>query len=599
MKILGLAVGFVLLALLGAAGGLYFYLVPPTPEPPVAADSTLRQLSIGEVIGFQRDGVDVWLGVPFAQPPVGNLRWRAPQAKLAWDERLEALQFGPACPQAGAGGYSGDENCLQLNVWSPEGSVPGSHPVMVWIHGGGNSIGDSSTPIYHGDLLAQEHDIVVVSIQYRLGPLGWFRHPALRSEMTSPADDSGNYGTLDIVMALEWVQQHVSQFGGDPDNVTIFGESAGGFDVLSMMASPLAKQLFHRAISQSGGLRLTSIETAENFSDDAQAGHRLSSKEVVNKLLQDTGLAANREAAKQIQSEMSNSELADTLRRLTPQELLNLYSGGYAGMLGNPDLFGDGYVLPRNKQATEIFSDIATYNSVPVMLGSNRDETKLFLAFGSDNVTKTFGLPTGFGDLTAYNRNNRYGTDSWKIRAVDDLASAMLDAQESNVFAYRFDVDDWRDYGVIDLKELLGAAHALEIPFVFGKFIKPMRVIFPDAMQGEFDELSSQMRSYWAEFAYTGNPGTGRNHKLPVWKTWDNGNDSALRLMVFDTASDSGVRMDSERLSTAHLKTRFLADTSYSLQQDYCAAYRQMFTGADFDVQEYEQLGSGGCSSSE
>ncbi len=589
--------------------GLYLYLAPASRSAPVIAKSTLTQTESGEIIGFVDDGVSTWLGIPYAAPPAGELRWRAPRPPVPWEGTRQALTFGDACPQRAQGNIQGSEDCLFVNVWSPDGRFgeagaghnrePGRDtalPVMFWIHGGGNSIGESSTSIYSGARLSREHNLVLVSLNYRLGPLGWFRHTALHNETSTPADDSGNYGTLDIMLALQWVQNNIARFGGDPDNVTIFGESAGGFDVLTMMASPLARNLFHRAISQSGGLNLTSVEVAENYSDDANPGHRLSSREIVNQMLIDQGRVTDRDSAKQYQEKMDPFEISAALHKLSPAELIGLYTGSFGGMLGNPDIFADGFVLPSDLKTNEIFSNPDTYNAVPVMLGTNRDEIKLFMAFSSDTIDKTFGLPSGFNDLARYNRDNRYGTDSWKIRGVDDLASAMSQAGNRQVFAYRFDVDDWRNLGFINLKDLFGAAHALEVPFVFGNFPKPLRVIFPDSMKDEFNLVSSQMRAYWAEFAYTGSPGRGRSGQQIEWQPWDNSENATPRLMVFDTESDQKTRMVSDRLATDDLRQRLIADTSYRTQEAHCAAYKNLFRGDAFVEQEYLDLGESGCS---
>ena len=596
MRLIAYVALFVLLTVLLIAGGAYVYLVPDAEDAPTPDERTLRVLPSGELIGFVRHEVGTWLGIPFAGAPVGDRRWRAPSAFDKWTGRREALEFEAGCPQLGQGGVTGKEDCLFLNVWSPnfDRDKVKNLPVMFWIHGGGNSIGDASTPIYHGDNLSRAYDLVVVSTQYRLGPLGWFRHPALRDATTSPEDQSGNFGTLDIIQALKWVRNNIQHFGGDPDNITIFGESAGAFDVLSMMASPLASGLFDKAISQSGGLNFTSIAAGENYTDDPEPGHRLSSREIVNNMLIQQGLAADRQSAVLIQSEMNKQSLAKALRDLTPGELLSLYSGSFGGMLGNPDIFADGHVLPQNLTAAEIFSDPSRYNPVPVILGTNRDESKLFTAFSSRHVKKSFGLPSGFTDIQAYNRDNRYATDGWKIRAVDELATAML-AQNAGVYAYRFDVDDWHDLGLINLQDLLGAAHALEIPFVFNKFIKPMRVIFPQAMQEEFDTVADHMSAYWAEFAYTGSPGSGRDGKQPTWSTWNIDDPQKPRLMVFDTKSDQGIRMVTDRLTRSDLKQRFLTDTTFPSQSEYCQAYERLFTDNQFNALEYSALGESGC----
>ena len=227
-------------------------------QPKVPDSTTLRSTTHGDYVGFSDlQGTRAWLGIGYAQPPVGELRWKAPLPPEPHIDTVQALNFKNACPQlasamttnevnATASGYVGSEDCLYLNVWSVPNAV--GRPVMVWIHGGGNSIGSARS--YPGAILAATENVVVVTINYRLGFLGWFNHPSVLEG--SELDLSGNFGTLDTIRALEWVRQNIAVFGGDPDNVTIFGESAGGFNVLTLMASPLAEGLFHKAIVQSG-----------------------------------------------------------------------------------------------------------------------------------------------------------------------------------------------------------------------------------------------------------------------------------------------------------------------------------------------------------
>ena len=576
------------IVLLTIASGTYLnnYLSPEEKPDRLPNASTARTINTGPVVGFSDEGVNAWLGMPYAQPPTETLRWRAPLPASNWSDTFEALSFGSACPQIG----KGHEDCLFLNVWSPENSE--SLPVMFWIHGGGNSLGEAATSLYDGARLARENNVVLVSINYRLGPLGWFRHPALHSAKESnqdnAADRSGNYGTLDIILALEWVQKNIAQFGGDTNNVTVFGESAGAFDTISMMASPLAAGLFHKAISQSGGMTLNTIAVAENYSDDGVPGHRLSSREVVNELLIHLEKANNRTEAKTLQLAMSSDEISTLLYDLSPTDLIALYGEGMGGMLDFPALFADGHVLPSDMSNQEIFSNAENHNSVPIILGTNRDEVKLFMAFGHPAINRLGAFPTGFNDLEGYNRDSRYGTEGWKVTAVDQLADAMLDARGSDVYAYRFDVDDWRDLGMISLQDLLGAAHALELPFVFGNFPKPLRVIFPDANQGEFDKVSISMRSYWANFAYTGSPGTGQEGKQKVWSEWDSSDEAVPRILVIDT---DNIRMEADKLSLEDLRQQFLAEDFSNNQQNGCDMYERMFQGDDYSQSEFEKMG--------
>jgi len=602
-----LLVMIVLIIAIGAGG--YFYLKPEKVPPRLSSANTSRVVENGELIGFEnRNNTHAWLGIPYAAPPVGELRWRAPQPPKQWKGQLETLEFGSMCPQKrlgisnGQNGIQGSEDCLFLNIWAPifpENKVPAGRdllPVMFWIHGGGNSLGSAGTVLYDGSKMAGKHKVIVVTINYRLGPFGWFTHPALRSEDSSSEDNSGNYGTLDIIQALTWVQNNISVFGGNPGNVTIYGESAGGFNVLTMMASPLAKGLFHRAIVQSGGLDIIPIANAENYIDDGIEGHPLSSKEIVNNLLVIDGSANNRSEAKAFQDSMSEPEIAVYLYGKSPAEIFAAYkTGGTMGMLGSPALFGDGYVLPKDMSTTEIFSHIANYNSVPVILGSNRDESKLFMMMNDEMVDKIFGLPIGIKDEIAYERNNRYGTDRWKADAVDRLASLMREAQGESVFAYRFDADDWRNFGFINLKKLMGAAHAMEIPYVFGNFPNPMRMLYPGSTVLARNRLSNSMMSYWAEFAYTGDPRRGRLGTEIAWTSWQNGDKNKLRLMILDTQLDQGIRMSSEWITMADIKARYLTETNIPNQKEYCAGYKTLFRGDDFVKSEYENLGHGGC----
>ncbi|GAG16719.1 unnamed protein product, partial [marine sediment metagenome] len=260
----------------------------------------------------------------------------APRPPEPWEGVREALVSGPPCVQVNGilgvdpsaadldeGEAAGSEDCLGLNVFAPAfppGEVPVAGerlPVMVWIHGGGNTVG--SAAIYDGGTLAQKHRVIVVTTNYRLGALGWFSHAAIAPAGTNPDDASGNYGTLDQIRALEWVRENIASFGGDPNRVTVFGESAGGRNVLSLVASPRASGLFHRAISQSGGTRTSSLSSARNLHDAADVpGHEFSSGEVLLSLLRADGRAEDRDSARRALAGMTPESVADYLRSKTP-----------------------------------------------------------------------------------------------------------------------------------------------------------------------------------------------------------------------------------------------------------------------------------------
>jgi para-nitrobenzyl esterase len=593
----------VLVILAGCIGVMtYSWLAPEEQPQPVQSEQAVRKVEGGEIVGYENaSGVLVWQGIPFAAPPLGELRWKAPRPPVPWEGRLEALAVGNECASQNMATtlennvVEGNEDCLYLNIFSPA-SAGAALPVMFWIHGGANTIGSGGGSLYDGSALATRHEVVVVTINYRLGPFGWFTHPALRSTEASAEDNSGNYGTLDQIHALKWVQNNIAAFGGDPGKVTIFGESAGGWNVLAMMASPLAKGLFHGAIAQSGRLDIDPISIGENNIDDDVPGNRLSSREIINQLLILDDAAVDEGDARIIQDGMTSTELSTWLRGKTTEGIFEAYrteEGRKVTVL--PDLFGDGHVLPAGVTSQELFSNTATYNDVPVILGTNLDEMKLFLAMNPELVDTILGIPLGIKDSDRYAKANRYATDVWKVHGVDSLVTAMRDAGADNIFAYRFDADDLRDFGLVDLQELFGAAHAFEIPYVFGNFPNLTRAFYQGNSIAERDALSAAMMSYWTEFAYTGNPGRGRSGTGIEWSPWQNGSDETNRLMILDSSLGDGIRMSPVRVSIADIKQRFFADTSFTDQQEYCEGYKTLFRYADFVQSEYDNLGEAGC----
>jgi len=594
VKRLAIALILISVAVIG-----YFLLTPaetPAPEPIRKDDITLRRTTSGEVVGFiDRHGARAWMGIPYAEPPEGNLRWRKPEPPLPWRTVLEALGPGSICPQmknalsGGAGdpdsNIAGNEDCLYLNVWAPVNAR--NLPVMFWIHGGGNSIGDGGS--YNGAVLASTRNVVVVTINYRLGPFGWFAHPDLTSG--NPLDDSGNYGTLDVVRALEWTRDNIGVFGGDPGNVTVFGESAGAFDTLAMMASPLARGLFHRAIVESGGFRATPMAEASNYADEG--GHAMSAREIVNHLLVADGTVPDLAGARTYQIDMGPGVLREYLYAKTPEEIFQVFAdSGFGGMINAPSNFGDGYVLPA-KTTEKIFSNPNSHNLVPVILGTNRDEVALFMAMSPRNLDTFLWIFPRLKDEEAYLRDVYYGSRAWKVSGVDSLATYMTAAGNPNVYAYRFDWDEEGSVMGYDLSKALGAAHALEIPFVFGDFeggISALGDLFT-ASEGK-EALSRSMTSYWTEFAITGDPGRGRDGKEVPWLAW--GTDGK-HSMILDTAQDGGIRMSDDVVTLASLKTELAADTSIGDPRERCRLYVTTFRRGGFDQTEYEQFGPDGC----
>jgi para-nitrobenzyl esterase len=591
---------------------LWQYATRPEPRVVTADPATLRVTGSGPVVGFVEDnGTHAWLGIPFASPPVGELRWRAPLPPDAWERTREALEIGSVCTQIGGllGGVAesqfgepiGSEDCLFLNLWAPAfapGRLPagdGPLPVMVWLHGGGNTIGHGGS--YNGKFLADRYGVIVVTINYRLGPFGWFSHPALRGEGATAEDRSGNYGTLDVIRSLAWVRDNIESFGGDPGNVTVFGESAGARNTVTLLHSPRARGLFHRAIVQSGGSLTMSRARAENYRDAREPGHRCSSREIVNQLLIADGLVTDREAAKARQDRMSDREIAAYLRGKEAYDFLALYKRRSAGMLSLPQLFRDGTVLPP-ENPLEVFADPDRYNAVPVILGSNRDEYKLFMIWDPEYVKTYFGFYRRMRDPELYERVSSYLTDHKKATGVDEIARILRESQGATVYAYRFDWDEEPSILGMDLSVLLGAAHGLEIPFVFGGVDSGFlgAYIASDGNYPGRKALSDVMSSYWAEFAYSGSPGRGRDGDALEWLPWDKGSPDGVKFIIFDTAADGGIRMASSTTRLRDLNERLLAETGFASQEKHCEIYVKLFEYSDlWDDRDYADLGREGC----
>ena len=512
----------------------------------------------------------------------------------------------PAFSLAGQGGRSeglddgdtrGQEDCLYLNVFAPPSStqsIPSGDarlPVMLWIHGGGNTIGDAH--LYDASRLATQQSVVVVTIHYRMGVLGWFSHKALETSDSSLDDLSGNFGTLDVIAALRWVQGHISAFGGDPNRVTVFGESAGGSDTFAMLVSPRAAGLFHGAIVQSGSGDTVEISEARNPVDATTPGHARSSSEVLWALLVKDGTSKDRDAARAHAADMTSAEVADYLRGQSPTQLLSIFSGQLGGMYDTPTLIRDGHVLPPI-DSREAFAT-GQYNAVPAVFGTNRDETKLFQAFGSKHVARAGVMPLWFKNERMYNLTAEYSTKMWKARGVDEAASAIAAAGRAPAFAYRFDWDEEGGLMWFDLSRLLGAAHAFEIPFVFGGLsLGPVTDnIYPEESLPGARILSDQMMSYWAEFAYTGDPGRGRSGSLMQWQSW---NADKGQFIVFDTEAGGGLRLSSETLTQSSVVAQIASDDRFENAAEHCEIYGDFVRfGSRLSKVDYNSLEDGLC----
>jgi para-nitrobenzyl esterase len=488
------------------------------PRPTVDLDG-----AIWEGAYFSAEpGHAVFKGLPYAEPPIGPLRWRPPQERRPEAGQHNARAYRAACVQTqrlvhwenrileklGRGSnrveafenvseawhgedanrvgelYNVGEDCLYLNVWTPAHKTDANLPVMVWIHGGSNRSGWSHQHYYDGAALASK-GAVVITVNYRLGVFGFFAHPALSAESNKGV--SGNYAILDLIAALKWVRKNATAFGGSPDNVTIFGESAGGSNVATLLASPLARGLFQRAVVQS-----TSFADARSVIEDEELGSKIASA---------LGISADVAPA---------NALAD-LRALGPGEILQASNNVRAGAYYGPSV--DGWVLPQ--QQLDIYAGGAA-NNVPVMIGVNRHETSLFIpgpiseerlaltlqSMVTEDTAREKVMSLLDGEPDVFKRLVRLTTAGWMLCSSKQAATELSRHQTDTYFYYftraRPDAVRW-----------LGAHHAAEIPYLFGTG----RDVLP--WHAEDLELSINMADYWVQFARSGDPNGGDRTNWP------------------------------------------------------------------------------------
>jgi len=460
---------------------------------------TLVRLGTGFLGGFEDEaGSLAWLGIPYAAPPVGNLRWRAPAPLEPWDGVREALSFGPGAVRflPGLDSLEGSEDCLRLNVWRPDDARAGL-PVIFWIHGGANTAGTASAPDHGGHAIASSQGVVFVSVEYRLGPLGWFRDPALLPADASAAESSGNFGLLDIIAALRWVRDEIASFGGDPGRVTIMGESAGGLDVLALLLAPEAEGLFSGAVAMSPIFPTATAEEA-----DARAEKLLADLIIRDESMSNRGYEERPRAVREALA-MPPSERAAYLRSVHPWTLYAPLSGGRTGMFDWPSAVPDGRLLPLDGFARYASGDYP--GKVPLIIGSTRDEVGAFLA-----------LEPGIASLDpSYGPAMRYGSELWRARYVDGVARAIAARPGGGrVYSYRFDwgssASDGRSELPFGLGSRLGAFHSLDVPFFLGTdvILGPVlgRLVLTRDNAPSRRAVSSLILAYLGAFARTGNP---------------------------------------------------------------------------------------------
>jgi para-nitrobenzyl esterase len=445
---------------------------------PVKANEGLLQ-------GTFENSLTVYKGIPFAAPPIGELRWRAPQPAVKWDGVRQANKFAPEPIQGGNPVSGKSEDCLYLNIWTPAQSPNSNVPVLVWIYGGGFNFGGTAEPTYNGEKLAKK-GVVLVSIAYRVGQLGFLAHPELSAE--SPNHVSGNYGILDMIAALKWIKDNIAAFGGDPGKVTIFGESAGGIAVSMLCASPLAKGLFEGAISESGGSfgpTRTTTFPGENM-----------------KSLHDS------EAAGEAYVKGAGFSSIASLRKVDADKL--------PAVRGLAWPIVDGWVIPGDQYK---LYEAGKYNETPILVGYNSDEGASFSPpktpedyiaavknrYGrfADELIRAYPPGTGTVAKTArdLSRDAAFGWHTWI------WATLQANKGKSKVFYYYF--DQHPEYTAGSARAGYGSPHGQEVAYVFGT----LNASDPQTNKSDLD-ISDAMSTYWTNFAKYGDPnGNGE----PTW----------------------------------------------------------------------------------
>ncbi len=528
-----------------------------------------RQTRYGPVVGVDDSAVNgtyAWKGIPFAKPPVGELRWKAPRDPEAWKAPRSTQQFGNACVQYGRiygpganNRYDltiastlnqavGSEDCLYLNIWRPA-TNHGGLPVIVFVHGGSNVSGYTADPVYDGAALAKAANAVVVTVNYRLGIFGFLSVAQLKSGADTQ-EDSGNFALLDLIKALQFVNRNISNFGGNPTNVTLMGQSAGAINVYALLTTPATvdarPRLFDRAVPMSGGISLATnlppgrIPTLSTAAFYALQGNQLLYQQVIA-----DGLAADLTGAAAWVAGQTPEQVAAYLRGKSPATLLTTLLTRLAplGLAGSGPI-PDGAMLP-----TDPIGAIAAgnYLRVPVMAGNTRDEGKLFPTF-----LTLFGGPSGrlvtdaqlftiqYGyqpdaapqitidqwipavylpvttPVTGFNAKTELLNQLFLVAAADNVL-ATLKSQQTDVWYYRFDWDE----EPAPFNDIYGAAHAFDLPFMFGNFGPSLfsNIANSTANRGGRLALSQAMMAALAEFARTGDP------NVPAalgtsWPTW-------------------------------------------------------------------------------
>ena len=505
----------------------------------------------GNYLGIEATDLYVFKGIPYAEPPIGALRWRAPRDVDYLDAIIDATEFKNECVQPKDNSSifnrnlsTGDEDCLYLNIYVPKNQNSlnkNKFPVMYWIHGGSNIWGAGSD--YDFSNLATSQQVIVITINYRLGLFGWFASPFF-AETAEGLDKSYNFGHLDIIKGLEWVNQNISSFGGDKNNVTIFGESAGGSNTLTMIASPLAEGLFHKAISQSGYVSSYSAEYAESISE-------LSSKNIF---------------AENIKYLTDSNEIVDYLQGLTQTEVYEKYiatAEKYVYPI-TPITIRDGIVIPNEGVYKALEK---TDPSLVVVAGTNKDEMNYWFVNSEYFYDTSFEIRRTLKRSEANLRSwNKYRSAIWRYKGAEEPLRRMSKSND-NLYSYRLDWDE-EDEGIFgDYSLFVGAAHGIDIPFIANSFDMEQipwyikNILFPESTAEGRDALSALMMRYWGNIAKYGDP------NVFVPQKWEKFTASDNQMIILDNPQDPNFGMVTNPVMPKTLLKEIESDSALEIEE--------------------------------
>jgi para-nitrobenzyl esterase len=498
----------------------------------MSADQVAKvSIDEGRLEGSVQNDVATFKGVPFAEPPVGALRWRPPQSMKTWKGVREATSYGHDCMQlpapseaAPAGTTTPNEDCLYLNVWAPvHARTMRRLPVMVWIYGGGFLNGGASPPVYDGSAFARQ-GVVFVSFNYRLGRFGFFAHPALTKE--DPNGLLGNYGFMDQIAALRWVRRNIAAFGGNPGNVTLFGESAGGSSVHTLMTSPMARGLFAKAIVESGGGR-DAAQPRPMLASNAKPEAPLPGETIGVAFAQSKGISGTDTKALEALRALPPEALVDNLNIITRRTARSTASTYPGPML-------DGRIVTETAQAAY---EAGRQMKIPMIIGANNND----LAYPQGNTVEELLTPFGAHlqeARRAYDPEQKNSVHDIGVRVASDRAemeparflARLLTRQGQSIYLYRFSY-------VADVmrKEWPGATHASEVPFVFNTVVAR----YGKSLTPEDQKMAETIIARWVAFAKTGKP------ELEDGVTWPKFDPQHELLMNF---SERGLMMEPDPL---------------------------------------------------